>query len=321
MSYTAVSAFVFLSDWRKFPNGTFFTEQVDQENPEFGTPYQTTQIGNRTLRWLDTKLKEQAADALSDAAPKPFFDYIGPHAPHYPAQPAPWYENAFPDVTIPVTPNYNLSCPDKAQHVRQNPAFTDRVHCWENKHFRDRWSSLLSVDELVGAVVDKLTTAGVIDKTYIFYSSGALAFLLFGVCGSQPDALNSFVRLLLAVSDHGYKQGQWRIGTSKQHPYETDIRVPFIARGPGIAAGTKPLQVTGNIDLTPTMLELAAGAAYVPEFMDGHSMTSFLVKDLDGAPPLMPAEERKRRVDSWRTQMLNEYMSVGEPPRRSSPGT
>ena len=65
---------------------------------------------------------------------------------------------------------------------------------------------------VVGAVVDKLTTAGVIDKTYIFYSSGALALLLFGVCGSQPDALNSFVRLLLAVSDHGYKQGQWRFG-------------------------------------------------------------------------------------------------------------
>jgi len=32
------------------------------------------------------------------------------------------------------------------------------------------------------------------------------------------------------TSDHGYKQGQWRIGTSKQHPYETDIRVPFIIR-------------------------------------------------------------------------------------------
>jgi hypothetical protein len=71
-------------------------------------------------------------------------------------------------------------------------------------------------------------SAGVIDKTFIFYSS-----------------------------DHGYKQGQWRVGTSKQHPYETDIRVPFLARGPGITPGSKPLQVTANIDLTPTMLELA----------------------------------------------------------------
>ena len=113
--------------------------------------------------------------------------------------PAPWYEKEFPDVTIPITPNYNLSSPDKAQHVRQNPGFTQLVrkkrlfatvvrnndhfantgsaqqtqkensekerrvsqaHCWENQHFRDRWRTLLSVDEVVGAVVDKLTTAG-----------------------------------------------------------------------------------------------------------------------------------------------------------------
>jgi hypothetical protein len=41
--------------------------------------------------------------------------------------PAPWYEKEFPDVTIPITPNYNLSSPDKAQHVRQNPGFTQLV--------------------------------------------------------------------------------------------------------------------------------------------------------------------------------------------------
>ena len=132
------------------------------------------------------------------------------------------------------------------------------------------------MDEIVGAVVDKLTAAGVIDKTFIFYSS-----------------------------DHGYKQGQWRVGTSKQHPYETDIRVPFLARGPGIQAGSKPAQVTGNIDLTPTMLELAGGAAYVPEFMDGHSMVPFLVKTGEVA-------EREARVSSWREAMLNEYLSVGK---------
>ena len=262
--------------WRYFPNGSYYTETLDAEAPEFGTPYQTTQIGNRTLRWLDEKLKAQKETEAAGGIAKPFFDYIGPHAPHYPAQPAPWYEKEFPDVTIPITPNWNLSSPDKAQHVRQNPAFTELAHCWENQHFRDRWRTLLSVDEVVGAVVDKLTAAGVIDKTFIFYSS-----------------------------DHGYKQGQWRVGTSKQHPYETDIRVPFLARGPGIQAGSKPAQVTGNIDLTPTMLELAGGAAYVPEFMDGHSMVPFLVKTGKVA-------EREARVSSWREAMLNEYLSVGK---------
>lgn len=44
---------------------------------------------------------------------------------HYPATPAPWYETRFPDVTIPITPNYNISSPNKTQHIRQNPPLTD----------------------------------------------------------------------------------------------------------------------------------------------------------------------------------------------------
>ena len=83
--------------------------------------------------------------------------------------------------------------------------------------------------------------------------------------------------------------------------------MPFLARGPGIQAGSKPLQVTGNIDLTPTMLELAGGASYVPEFMDGHSMVPFLVKT--GEVP-----DREVRVSGWREAMLNEYLSVGKKP-------
>jgi len=38
---------------------------------------------------------------------RPFFAYIGAHAPHFPAEPAPWYRDTFNDVTIPITPNYN----------------------------------------------------------------------------------------------------------------------------------------------------------------------------------------------------------------------
>jgi hypothetical protein len=160
--------------------------------------------------------------------------------------------------------------------ARQNPAFTEGVHCWENQHFRDRWRSLLSVDDLVQMVVDEFTTAGKIDDTYIFYSS-----------------------------DHGYKQGQWRVGTSKQHPYDTDIRVPLLARGPGIKPGTIYNEVSGNVDLTPTLLYLAGGAAYAPEFMDGKNMMAFL------APSLEPKKKNDAATVPWRTKFINEYKSVG----------
>ena len=78
--------------WRYFPNGTYFTEQCDSENPEFGTCYQTTQIGNRTLRWLDEKLKVQNEALAAGVTPKPFFDYIGPHAPVLHKQPMKVYD-------------------------------------------------------------------------------------------------------------------------------------------------------------------------------------------------------------------------------------
>jgi hypothetical protein len=67
---------------------------------------------------------------------------------------------------------------------------------------------------------------------------------------------------IYAVPSRGrcsYKQGQWRLGTSKQHPYETDVLVPFIVRGPGIAARSSVGALCANIDLMPTVLELAAG--------------------------------------------------------------
>jgi glucan phosphoethanolaminetransferase (alkaline phosphatase superfamily) len=56
----------------------------------------------------------------------------------------------------------------------------DPIH----QHFRDRWATLLSVDDIVDAVHTKLGEQGLLGKTFMFYSS-----------------------------DHGYKQGQWRVGT------------------------------------------------------------------------------------------------------------
>ena len=273
--------------YRMFPNGTTFTETLDASRPIFGTAYQTTQVGNRTLRWLE--------GAIAASARAPFFAYIGPHAPHFPATPAPWYEGAFDEVTAPITPNYNLSSPGKAQHVRQNPPLSARVRCWENQHFRDRWRSLLSVDDLVGDVYSLLSAKGALERTYILYSS-----------------------------DHGYKQGQWRIGTSKQHPYETDIRVPFIIRGPGIASGANyTSQISGNVDVMPTILDLAAGEDFAAAVgMDGRSMAGFLIPSLGGGGGAAiggadadgrgaNGKEGGVRPRRWRDAFLSEYLSVG----------
>lgn len=264
--------------YRDFGNGTNFTEMIDKKAPVYGTLYQTAQIGNRTLDWLDRLQGE------GKIGKKPFFAYLGPHAPHYPAEPAPWYREAFPNVTIPLTPNYNTSFEDKTQHIRQNPPLSERAHCWQNRHFRDRWASLLSVDDLVDSVITKLGSLGVLDETFVFYSS-----------------------------DHGYKQGQWRVGTSKEHPFETDIRIPLLARGPGITPATVFPHITGNVDVTPTILDLAGidVRSSLP-FMDGHSMRPWL---LAGATATGATSDEEKTVAittaGWRDRWLVEYLAVG----------
>ena len=232
-------------------------EKLNPNDPRFGSVYQTSQIGNRSALWLDSVAKTG----------KKFFLYLGPHAPHFPATPAPWYENAFPDHAAPRTPNYNAASPDKVRHIRQNPSMSELIECWEDQHFRDRWRTLLSVDDLLATVYAKLEEHKLIDDTYIVYSS-----------------------------DHGYKLGQWRVPTSKQHPYDTDVRVPLFVRGPGISPGSVHHDVTGNVDLLPTLAELAG---LTTTGRDGRSFASLLLGKADSNP--------KPRRESW----LNEYESVG----------
>jgi N-acetylglucosamine-6-sulfatase len=40
-------------------------------------------------------------------------------------------------------------------------------------------------------------------------------------------------------------------------PYETDLRVPLLVRGPGIESNSSSPNVVTNIDLAPTLLNMA----------------------------------------------------------------
>jgi hypothetical protein len=58
-------------------------------------------------------------------------------------------------------------------------------------------------------------------------------------------------------------------------PYETDIRIPLFIKGPGIPAGTTLDTLVANIDISPTLLDLAG--IPVPPIMDGMSLVPLLM--------------------------------------------
>ena len=86
-----------------------------------------------------------------------------------------------------------------------------------------------------------------------------------------------------------------------QHPFESDVHIPFMARGPGIKPGTRMSQIASNIDIGPTFLDIA-GVPPNPEH-DGKSLLPFLTTD-ENSP------EREAAAEGWRTSQFIGFVSL-----------
>jgi hypothetical protein len=87
------------------------------------------------------------------------------------------------------------------------------------------------------------------------------------------------------------------VGGDKKTPYEEDIGVPLMVRGPGIPANAVRDELVINNDLAPTIAELAG--ASTPAFVDGSSFAPLL----SSSPP-----------STWRTAFLEEGWRPQSPP-------
>eukprot|EP01084_Bolivina_argentea_P156232 272259_1 len=112
------------------------------------TSYWTSLIGNKSVQFLETIIK--------NVPYKPFFLWIGPHAPHANAAPAVWYANEFSNRTALRTPNYNVQSLDKIDYIATNPSLDYNHTQVIDQLYRDRLRSLLSVDDIITAMFDVL---------------------------------------------------------------------------------------------------------------------------------------------------------------------
>jgi arylsulfatase A-like enzyme len=71
------------------------------------------------------------------------------------------------------------------------------------------------------------------------------------------------------------------MGWGKQSPYEEDIGLPLVVRGPGVPAGARVNALAGNVDFAPTLAALAGTALAFDA--DGRSLRPWL--DGSGGPP------------------------------------
>lgn len=117
---------------------------------------------------------------------------------------------------------------------RQNQSELD----YNDAFYVKRLQTLQAVDELVGALVDKLVELGMDDNTYVMYTS-----------------------------DNGYHMGQHRLQPGKQCAFEEDVNVPFLVRGPGVPKGQTVDFPTSHTDVS--LPQLTAGHFQIPSFFVG----------------------------------------------------
>jgi N-acetylglucosamine-6-sulfatase len=214
-----------------------------EEDPRL---YQTDVLARRAVNVI-----ERGA-----AARAPLFLSVAFLAPHHEGdsirmstgrlvRPAPRHKGLLADKPFRVSGGFNEEdVSDKPSFIRRRPALDaariDRII----RHSHERQESLLAVDEAIGEIVGALAKTGALDDTYIIFTS-----------------------------DNGYLQGEHRVPSGKLLPYDPSSRVPLILRGPGLPASSHSQALVGNVDLAPTILELAE--AEPARVIDGQSLLPF----------------------------------------------
>ncbi|KAF5301081.1 hypothetical protein FQA39_LY10900 [Lamprigera yunnana] len=179
-----------------------------------------------------------------------FFMALATPAAHEPFTPASRHSKKFPNVKVHRTPSFNYTDSKKHWLIRMPPKYLPtNVTILDNVQ-RQRLQTLLAVDELVFEIVHKLENIGVLKDTYIIFTS-----------------------------DNGYHVGQFVQPWDKRQPYETDIRVPFMVRGPLIHPNQTYMLPISAVDIAPTILDMAGVS--IPHDIDGISLYKNMVKGTD----------------------------------------
>lgn len=202
---------------------------------------------NGVIKAYGSRIKDYQEDVVSRLAQKfiadsrePFFLWITGIAPHtgYPGVnlpvPPSRYKGYFRDLKLPHPPNFNESdISDKPKFMQRHLPLMDQAAVrLATESYRRRAETVLAADDMVGVIIDELQNMGLLDNTYIVFTS-----------------------------DNGYFNGEHRLPIGKHLFYEEALRVPLVIRGPGIPAGDTRAQMVNNLDLTATIVELAGATA------------------------------------------------------------
>lgn len=228
--------------------------------------------------YITDLLTDYAVDWLENGREKdkPFFVYLSHKAVHAEFEPARRHEGMYGDAQLEIP----HSMKNIAQNYEGKPNWVrEQRYSWHGvdymyHHQPDHPSSveeisirysesLMAVDESVSRILDYLEEKGLAENTLVIY-----------------------------MGDNGFMLGEHGL-IDKRQAYEESMRVPMLAWAPGfIEAGSTIKENILNIDITPTILDIAGTQMPSDWVVDGQSFLPILA----GSHP-----------DNWRTEFMYQY--------------
>jgi choline-sulfatase len=192
----------------------------------------------------DSFVAERAAAWIRGNAAAPFAVWVSFPGPHDPYDPPADYAALYANVEVPEPlwaesdargPVYRRQHGSKG--TLHNPMFRidptaasqDQIRRWKRHYY----ANITLIDEGIGRIVTALQESGILDRTLIIFAS------------DHGDALG----------DHG--------AVYKGFYYESMVKVPLIARGPGVKRG-RCASLVSTVDLVSTFLDWVGAAAPMP---------------------------------------------------------
>ncbi len=121
-----------------------------------------------------------------------------------------------------------------------------------------------NLDDGLGLILNKLDELGLLENTYIIYTSDN---------GSVPTI----------PARKFYKKGiNFPLSRGKWDAMEGGVRVPFIIAGPGIKKGSQSNTPVIGYDLLPTIIDIANPSFIPDKNIDGGSFKNILFSEIDG---------------------------------------
>ncbi len=227
----------------------YFNYELIEKTSE-GDPPRLTFYGDQPSDYQTDIFRDRAVDFIEDldlGSQTPFLMNLWFNSPHGPFDPAPRDRFRRAGVSLPNLPGFNeKDISDKPKWFRKQARhrLSKRQANVIAEERRRQQEQLISLDEAVAQLVQTLSAKGILDDTYIVFTS-----------------------------DNGFFRGEHRIPAGKYLPHDPSSRVPLLIRGPDIPAGGTSNEIVWLGDLAQTFHQIASGAENPS--IDGRSLLAF----------------------------------------------